>query len=128
MGLRTKTKSFLARATKFNNEVTLTGAGPIPPYRGDCRTIWVEPGQRLTSEEDVDKTTLETSEEDVDKTTLETSEEDVDKTTLETSEEDAEKTTLETSEEDVDKTTLETSEEDVDKTTLETSESYALQP
>ncbi len=42
--------------------------------------------KRVTSEEDVDKNTLETSEEDVDKNTLETSEEDVDKTTLETSE------------------------------------------
>ncbi len=50
LGLRTKTKSFLARLTSFNNKVTLTGAGPIPPYRGVSRTIWVEPGQRLTSE------------------------------------------------------------------------------
>ncbi len=81
MDLRATTKSFLARLTSFNNKVTLTGAGPIPPYRGVSRTIWVEPGQRLTSE-DVDKTTLKTSEEDVDKATLETSKEDVERVTL----------------------------------------------
>ncbi len=74
LDLRDTTKSCLAHARSFNNKVTLTGAGPIPPYRGVSRTIWVEPGQRLTSEEDVNKTTLETSEEDVDKTSLETSE------------------------------------------------------
>ncbi len=70
MGFKATTKSALARARSFNNKVTLTGAGPIPPYRGVSRTIWAEPGQRLTSEEDVDKTTLETNEEDVNKTTL----------------------------------------------------------